>query len=143
MDKPAQPKTFKDLHLWKAAKALMADVYRLCASGSTKLDPDLISQVRRASSSVVFNIAEGHGRSSNKDCCRFLFIAKGSLLELDAQFEVCTEIGLIRPGDTALINKRISETGKLLGGLIRYRQRLPDQQAVTKTAKTPPRPTDT
>lgn len=133
MHQPAQLRTYKDLNLWKEAKALMADVYQLCARRPAGLDPDLASQIRRAAVSIVSNIAEGHGRGSNKDCCRFLFIAKGSLLELDAQVEVCSEIGILSSDDALRLIGRIGEVGRLLGGLIKYRRGLPDRQSVTKS----------
>lgn len=72
---------FEDMPVWQESQELAVLIYK-----ATKQFPDeerfgITSQLRRASSSVSANIAEGFGRSSKKDTAHFYHIARGSLLE--------------------------------------------------------------
>ena len=55
----------------------------------------LISQMKRSSSSIPTNIAEGCGRSSDKDFCRFLYISYGSANELEYQILLSVDLSFI------------------------------------------------
>lgn len=77
----------------------------------------LTSQMRRAAVSVPSNIVEGCARDSGPDYLRFLDIAFGSLRELDYQVSLATRLGFLS-SDTELHHK-LTETSKVLGGLIR------------------------
>jgi four helix bundle protein len=84
--------TFRNLEIYGKAKNLVMETYKI-----TKALPDselynLISQVNRAAISIPSNIAEGCGRTSNKEKIQFLNIAKGSLLELVCQMEICLDL---------------------------------------------------
>ena len=79
---------FKGLKVWQEAKQLAIDVYHLCRTTELAKDFGLKDQISRAAVSVPSNIAEGDERDTNKDSVRFLFIAKGSLAELQTQLEI-------------------------------------------------------
>lgn len=64
---------FEDLQIWQDSRSLVKEVYRLTAS---QKEFDFNAQIRRASVSVMNNIAEGFGRNGNKEFIRFLHIAK-------------------------------------------------------------------
>ena len=80
----------------------------------------LTNQMRRAAVSIPSNIAEGHGRQSRADYLKYLRIARGSLMELDTQYELATELEML-PGDAA-VRELIRETDRVLQGLIRSLQ---------------------
>jgi four helix bundle protein len=78
---------FKQLAFWKRSHALTLKIYSLTASNFPKEEIfGLTSQMRRSSSSVPTNIAEGCGRNSNPNFRRFLIISTGSASELEYNF---------------------------------------------------------
>jgi four helix bundle protein len=79
----ASAKRFEDLEVWQVSFDLVQQIYRV--SGTNRFDRDLCSQIRRASISVVSNIAEGFERESNKEFAHVLSIVKGSIGEVRSQ----------------------------------------------------------
>lgn len=81
------------LDVWQDSMALVEVVYRLSRSFPDSERFGLISQTRRCAVSVPSNIAEGAARRSTAEYVRFLSIARGSLSELDTQFQIATRLG--------------------------------------------------
>jgi four helix bundle protein len=79
-----------------------------------------------AAISIPSNIAEGNGRGTHRDSLRFLYLARGSLCELESQIDVCLLTGLIETEDSRNITDPITLVGRLIGGLITYRKSRPD-----------------
>jgi four helix bundle protein len=82
-DKVAQD--FVDLRVFQEARRLSRRVYELTSTGPITRDRSLVDQMRRASVSVMSNIAEGFDSQSNADFVRFLYVAKKSCAEIRAQ----------------------------------------------------------
>src|SRR5690348_3629107 len=76
-------KDFRDLRVWQAAHQLTLAIYKMTAKFPREELYGLTSQIRRCSSSIAGNIAEGCGRRGNAELHRFLQIAAGSASELD------------------------------------------------------------
>lgn len=76
---------FEELEAWKLARALTNDIYDATLVGEFNRDFSLRDQIRRASISIVSNIAEGYERDGDKEFVQFLYIAKGSCGEVRAQ----------------------------------------------------------
>ena len=76
-------KDFRRLTVWEKAHALTLRVYRATAVFPREKLYGITSQLRRCSSSVAANIAEGCGRTGNGEFHRFLNIAAGSLVEVE------------------------------------------------------------
>lgn len=76
---------FEDIQAWQEARVLASEIYRVTNSGDFARDFGLKDQIRRASVSVVSNIAEGFEKDSPREFVRFLRIAKGSAGEVRAQ----------------------------------------------------------
>jgi len=74
---------YKDLEVWQAAMELAVQVYRLTAAFPKEERYGLTSQMRRAAVSVPSNIAEGKGRSSDKELIQFLCHSRGSRFEIE------------------------------------------------------------
>jgi four helix bundle protein len=80
--------SYRDLRIWQEAVALALVIYRATAEFPKHELYGLTSQMRRAAVSISSNIAEGKGHSSDGDFGRFLFHARGSLLELQTQIVI-------------------------------------------------------
>ena len=78
----------------------------------------LISQIKRSSSSIPTNIAEGCGRNSDKDFCRFLYIAFGSANELEYQLILSIDLNFIKNENGQKLLFQVEEVKKMLNGLI-------------------------
>jgi four helix bundle protein len=110
-------KDHKELEAWKRAMRLAREVYRVSSGFPKEEQFGLLPQLRRAAVSVPSNIAEGAARNSDKELVRFLYIAMGSIAELETQLLLAKEFGYLRDG---MIFSLLEETRKPLSGLIKY-----------------------
>jgi len=79
-------KRFEENKAWQEGRKLVRMIYQAVgANESFSKDFGLKEQIQRASVSVVSNIAEGFGRRSRKEFVQFLFVAKGSIAEVQSQ----------------------------------------------------------
>jgi four helix bundle protein len=92
-------RSHEDLRVWRLARSMAVDVYRLTAALPAAERFGLQAQMRRAAVSVVSNIAEGAGRHSTPDFCRFLAMSLGSLAELETQSLLCEDLGFLVHND--------------------------------------------
>ncbi len=86
---------FEDLLVWQKARLLTSHIYRLTSDGVFARDFGLRDQIRKASVSVMSNIAEGFERNSDNEFRRFLMIAKGSCGEVRSQLYVAFDAGYV------------------------------------------------
>ena len=112
--------TFEDLDVFKRALDLMTDVYRV-----TKLFPGderfgLTQQLRRASISVVRNLAEGQGRLTNGEWRQFLSQARGSLFEIQAQLIASHRLEFLDETHYRKLRSAARRVAQPLNGLIEY-----------------------
>lgn len=91
--------SFEKLETWQVAKRLNKNIYLLTKSFPVEERFSLTSQVRRASISISFNLAEGSARQSQKEKSRFVRIAYSSLMELFSQITLTKELDLIKEND--------------------------------------------
>jgi four helix bundle protein len=87
--------SFQDLRIWQDAMDLTERVYRATGDFPKQETYGLSSQMRRAAVSVPSNIAEGKGHRSDPEFVRFLFHARGSLLELQTQILIARRLGYL------------------------------------------------
>lgn len=78
----------------------------------------LCDQMRRAVVSIPSNIAEGNQRSSTREYLHFLYIAKGSLGELETQIMLCERLNYLKSEITKPLISQCKEVGRMLNGLI-------------------------
>jgi four helix bundle protein len=97
---------------------LVEEVYRVTGTFPSRELFGLVSQMRRAAVSVPSNLAEGAARDSTREFAQFLSIAKGSVSELDTQFQLAVRLGFLDEADTKL-GGLIERTSKLVAGLPR------------------------
>jgi four helix bundle protein len=110
--------SFRDLVVWRKAKKLSLDVYRVSKQFPRDEIYGLTSQTRRAAISVVSNIAEGQGRLSRGEFLQHLGIARGSLFELHSQPEIAADLGYISAAKFTDLESLIGEVRAMLLGLI-------------------------
>lgn len=109
---------FTDLDAWKESQKLVILVYRTTKNFPSDERFGLTDQIRRASVSVVSNIAEGFGRNSGKDKAQFYAVAKGSLLEVESQLLVAKDLGFLDEKKFIELNLLIRKAIKLISGLV-------------------------
>lgn len=86
---------FEDLDCWKRARELTRLVYRATAARPFSADFGLRDQIRRASVSIMLNIAEGFARRTDKEFRQFLVHAHGSCAEVQAALYVALDQGYL------------------------------------------------
>lgn len=106
------------LDVWKNAMTLAETIYDITSTFPDSERFGLTSQLRRAAVSVPSNIAEGAARGSSADFIRFLYIARGSLSEVETQCQLACRLGFTNNIETFLhdINTLFAQ----LGGLINH-----------------------
>jgi len=109
----------EDLHVWQDAMHLVEAVYRFSSNFPDTERFGLTAQIRRAAISIPSNIAEGAGRRSRPEYQRFLSIARGSLSELDTQYQVAIRLDFARACQPTsdLINRVFARLTALLNAL--------------------------
>jgi|SRR3989344_4578023 len=107
---------FEDIISWQKSKELTLLVYELFKDNR---DFSFVDQIRRASVSIMNNIAEGFERKSNKEFIYFLYIAKGSCGEARSMFYIALELNYISRGEFDKINKLSQEISRLIAGLVK------------------------
>ena len=75
----------KDLKVWQESMTLVTKIYKVSENFPKHEVYGLSTQIRRAAVSIPSNIAEGAGRKGENEFRRFLYIALGSLSELETQ----------------------------------------------------------
>jgi four helix bundle protein len=89
------PTDFKQLDIWRVAMELAKVIHLLTRSFPKEEIYGMTSQIRRSSSSVAVNIAEGSGRGSPREFIQFLNIAQGSLRETETHLLLAIELGYL------------------------------------------------
>ena len=108
----------KDLEVWKQSIELAKAVYDLTRGFASSEMYGLTSQMRRAAVSIPSNIAEGAARNSDKELIQFLYIALGSLAELETQYILSKEFGYT--DDCVDLEKGLQIVRTMLLGLIKH-----------------------
>jgi four helix bundle protein len=111
---------FEDLDCWQQARELTQSIYRLTANGTFARDYSLIDQMRRASVSIMANIAEGFSRKGDKEFAQFLFVAKSSAAELQSHAYVALDQGYMEALDFQELYDQLDHTSRMLSNLIKH-----------------------
>ncbi len=118
----ARIEKFEDIESWKLAREVTRLIYGISASGNFSKDFALVNQIRRASISILSNIAEGFERGGDKEFIQFLTIAKGSCGEVRAQLYVAYDQKYIDKEQYKKVHDKLIETSRMIAGLIKYLQ---------------------
>lgn len=118
----ARIERFEDIEAWKLARRATNRVYEVSSTEPFCRDFALVNQIRRASISVMSNIAEGFERDGNKEFIQFLAIAKGSCGEVRSQLYIAADRRYIDESTFKEIAELLIEASRTISGFMRYLQ---------------------
>jgi four helix bundle protein len=111
-------KPHKKLDAWKESVTLVTLVYELTRQFPQNEVFGLISQLRRAVISIPGNVAEGAARQTRREFVQFLYIARGSLSEVDTYIEIARKLGYIEKESIFMVDQKLMDVDKIITGLI-------------------------
>ena len=111
---------FEDMTVWQDAQSFAVAIYKATSSFPKSELYGLTSQMRRASSSVSANIAEGFGRSTNKDRSHFYHIALGSLLETKDFIYLSAKLDFIKQNEADKLVDSTNIVHDQITAILRY-----------------------
>ena len=112
-------RNYKDLKVWQKSYQLCLAIY-----DTTKYFPkeerySLTSQIRRSVVSIPSNIAEGYGKKTIPDYVRSLYIAYGSICEVETQILLSKDLGYLKNEASKTVQNKINEIERMLMALIK------------------------
>jgi len=110
---------FRDLLVWQQSMTLAREIYVVTADFPHREIYGLTSQLCRAAVSIPSNIAEGHGRPSDKSFAVFLGQARGSLFELETQLELAESLGYLKEGRIQPLLAQCEQITRMLNALLK------------------------
>ncbi len=111
---------FEELNVYQRARELTNRIYELTRDGAFARDFGLVDQIRRASVSIMSNIAEGFERGTNAEFVQFLYIAKGSCGEVRSQVSIAFDQKYISKDAYDDLTDRCRRISGMLSNLIGY-----------------------
>ena len=134
-----QVKNFENLEIWKEARRLTGEIYRLTKDSKFSKDFDLSRQIQSAAVSIMSNIAEGFERGGNQEFIQFLYIAKGSCGEVRSQLYVALDQSYIAEKVFDDINRSFRRLSIMISNLIDYLKAsgMKGTKYATSNSKTP------
>ena len=111
---------FEDLNVWKQARLLTQEVYRLTKTEKFSRDFGLRDQIQRAAISVMSNIAEGFERGRNQEFSQFLYLAKASCGEVMSQLYVAFDQGYVTHDETEKLRQSFKRLSGMISNLVTY-----------------------
>ena len=109
---------YKKYQVWELGHEVTLEVYKLTKDFPKTEIYGLVSQMRRASSSIPANIAEGCGRESDSEFKRFLTIARGSASELEYFTILAKDLGYTKEIEFKKINDIVDKVRRSLNNLM-------------------------
>jgi len=111
---------FEQLECWKEARNLNQHIYKLSADNNFQRDFTLIDQIRRASISIMANIAEGFDSQSNQEFIKFLGYAFRSATEVQSHLYIALDQNYITKEVFTSTYEHANKIKSLIRGFIRY-----------------------
>lgn len=111
---------FEEIQAWQKARDVTLLIYKITRNGNFSKDFGLKDQTRRASVSIIANIAEGHGRRTNIEFANFLNLARGSVAEVQSHLYVALGLNYINQSDFDHLYQILTEISRMLLSLAQY-----------------------
>lgn len=109
---------YKELKVWQKSHQLTLSIYKASTAFPKEELYALTSQIRRSSSSIPANIAEGCGKNSGPDLANFLNIALGSANETEYHLLLAKDLGYLSLETYGELDNKINEVKAMLISLI-------------------------
>ena len=123
--------SFEKLTVWKNARVLTNDIYKITRSFPNDEKFGLVNQMRRAAVSIGSNIAEGSGRTGKRDQGRFYQIALSSAFELLSQLITSQDQAFIDKDTYLNLRRQIESITRPLNGLVKSTGYLVNEPEIT------------
>jgi four helix bundle protein len=112
-------KDFRQLKVWERSHQLALSVYRASKEFPNEELYGLTSQIRRSSTSIPTNIAEGCGRNTDADFARFLQMAMGSASETEYHLLLAHDLGFLSKENYIKLNVDVTDVKRMLTSLLK------------------------
>ena len=113
-------KQFEELEVWKDARRLTQAIYHLTQTEKFSKDFALRDQIRRATVSIMSNIAEGFERGGNQEFCQFLYVAKGSCGEVRSQLYIALDQNYLSQNELDRLTDSYKRLSSMISNFITY-----------------------
>ena len=113
-------RSFEDIEVWQKARQLTKRIYAVSNKGAFARDFGLRDQIRRASISIMSNIAEGYERGGTREFVQFLSMAKGSGGEVRSQLYAALDQEYLEAKTFEEISEMAKEVNRMIAGLMNY-----------------------
>ena len=113
-------KSFEELPVWKDARKFTNKIYNLTTKFPKEEIYGLTSQIRRATVSIMSNIAEGFDRRSDKELSNFLSMARGSSSEVQNDLYIALDLRYISKEEFNETYQEAKKIAKQINGLMTY-----------------------
>lgn len=111
---------FEEIQAWQKAKDVTLLIYQITSDSNFAKDYGLRDQIRRASVSIMANIAEGHGRRTSIEFANFLNIARGSVAEVQSHLHIALGLKYISQRDFDELYQTLTEISRMTLSLAQY-----------------------
>ena len=112
--------SFEEIDAWQKARQLTEKIYEISKQDSFFRDFPLKDQIRRASASIMSNIAEGFDRGGTREFVQFLSVAKGSASEVRSHLYIALDQEYISQGKFDELTSLSKDISNMIGGLLIY-----------------------
>ncbi len=112
-------RSFTDLNAWKEGHKIVLEVHKILFTFPNYEKFGLVDQMRRCVISITSNIAEGFSRQTKKEKAQFLYMALGSLTELQNQLLIARDLEYISNEKFQELAERTILVSKLINGLLK------------------------
>ena len=113
-------KRFEDIRAWQRAREVTRQIYEISNLDRFAKDYGLREQVQRSSVSIMANIAEGHGRRSDKEFANFLNVARGSAAETQSHLYVALDQSYIDQETFSMLYEQLEEISRMTVALCQH-----------------------
>ncbi|MCK8827028.1 four helix bundle protein [Natroniella acetigena] len=110
--------TVEDLKVFKKSHSLVVELYKTTTDFPKEEKYGLVSQIRRAASSINANLMEGSHRRTMGEYKQFIGIARGSIGELKYHILLAKDLDYISKDNYFKFREQIQEVSRMLTGLL-------------------------